>query len=492
MNSPTSRSRAWPVRRMRLGDVADVIEDHQPLIGDATREGERSLMLVIERFPDADVAAVTEDVEAALQAMSAGLTGISVDTDVYRPASYLESAPTGSASPPLRRRGAHAARRRPAHLVLADRRSSPSARSPPRWSPPSTCCASGRSPLTTMTVLGLAAVAALVVDDVVGDMSAVNTRVRERRAAGEPALVALIGAAVVGRRGPLAYATVIAFVALVPLLFLTGPAGAFARPALLTFVLAALASFLVALVVTPVLAVLLARHGEGEHRGRPVQRPGARRATTGWRCRSVGRVVPAVLGLAVLLGLVRGRAAEPALGLAPARPRGPQRAGPVRGGRRARRWPRWTASPASRPPNCGSCPASRRSARTSAARSAPTRWSTSMPARSGSPSPTTPTTTRRSTASGRRSAAIRACAARCGRTPTTAVTEVSASTGDDLVVRVYGRGLRDAPGDRRGRPAGAEDGRGRHLARGRAAGDPADGVRAGGPGGGAAVRAPAG
>jgi multidrug efflux pump subunit AcrB len=39
----------------RLGDVADVIEDHQPLIGDATRDGERSLMLVIERFPDADV-----------------------------------------------------------------------------------------------------------------------------------------------------------------------------------------------------------------------------------------------------------------------------------------------------------------------------------------------------------------------------------------------------------------------------------------------------
>ena len=79
---------------MRLGDVADVLEDHQPLIGDATQEGERSLMLVIERFPDADVADVTADVEEALQAMSAGLTGITVDTDVYRPASYLESATT--------------------------------------------------------------------------------------------------------------------------------------------------------------------------------------------------------------------------------------------------------------------------------------------------------------------------------------------------------------------------------------------------------------
>ena len=285
----------------RLGDVADVIEDHQPLIGDSTREGERSLMLVIERFPDADVAAVTEDVESALQAMSAGLTGIEVDTDVYRPATYIESAAdrlgiaaliggvlmllvvgllTWSWRIALTAFGTIATSIVAALYVLR----------------------LGETPLTTITVLGLAAVAAIIVDDVVGDMSAVNARVRDRRTEGHSAFVALIGAAVVGRRGPLAYATVIAFVALVPLLFLTGPAGAFARPALLTFVLAALASFLTALVVTPVLAILLARHGQGEHRAAPFG---------GWvRNRydrvggSVGRVVPAVLGLALLLGLV--------------------------------------------------------------------------------------------------------------------------------------------------------------------------------------------
>src|SRR4051794_24537756 len=77
---------------LRLRDVADVLENHQPLIGDASQEGERSVMLVVERFPDADVAQVTAEVEAALAAMSAGLSGITVDTDVYRPAGYLESA----------------------------------------------------------------------------------------------------------------------------------------------------------------------------------------------------------------------------------------------------------------------------------------------------------------------------------------------------------------------------------------------------------------
>src|SRR4029450_13139312 len=89
---PTGGLQATTAPPRSVGDVADVLEDHQPLIGDATQEGERSLMLVIERFPDADVEAVTADVEDALQAMSAGLTGITVDTDVYRPATYLESA----------------------------------------------------------------------------------------------------------------------------------------------------------------------------------------------------------------------------------------------------------------------------------------------------------------------------------------------------------------------------------------------------------------
>ena len=286
----------------RLGDVADVLEDHQPLIGDASREGERSLMLVIERFPDADVAAVTKDVEEALDAMSAGLTGITVDTDVYRPATYLESAAgrlglavlvggvlmllvvgllTWSWRMALITFGSVATSMVAALYVLR----------------------LGEAPLTTITVLGLATVAAVVVDDVVGDVSAVNIRARERRAEGRSALVALVGAAVVGRRGPLTYATVIAVLALVPLVLLTGPAGAFARPALLTFVLAALASFLTALVVTPVLAVLLARHGEGEHRAAPFSGwvRGRYDRTVGSR---VGRVAPAVVGLAVLLGLV--------------------------------------------------------------------------------------------------------------------------------------------------------------------------------------------
>jgi Cu/Ag efflux pump CusA len=286
----------------RLGDVADVLEDHQPLIGDATREGERSLMLVVERFPDADVEEVTAEVDEALAAMSAGLTGITVDTDVYRPASYLESATTRLGIAALVGLGLMLVA---VGLLTWSWRTALITLGSVATSLVVALCVLrlGEAPLTTMTLLGLAAVAALVVDDVVGDVAAVRIRASERRSAGQTALVAVIGAAVVGRRGPLAYATVIALVALVPLLFLTGPAGAFARPALLTFVLAALASFVVALVVTPVLAVLLARRNEGAYRVAPFSqwvRAGYDRAAG----RSVGRTLPAVLGVVVLAALL--------------------------------------------------------------------------------------------------------------------------------------------------------------------------------------------
>ncbi len=39
---------------LTLGDVTDVVEDHQPLIGDALCSGGDCLLLVVEKFPDAN------------------------------------------------------------------------------------------------------------------------------------------------------------------------------------------------------------------------------------------------------------------------------------------------------------------------------------------------------------------------------------------------------------------------------------------------------
>src|SRR5262245_7053502 len=72
----------------KLADVADVAEDHQPLIGDALTKDGQGLLLVIEKFPGSNTLDVTEDVEDALHELLPGMQGMEVDTGVYRPADF--------------------------------------------------------------------------------------------------------------------------------------------------------------------------------------------------------------------------------------------------------------------------------------------------------------------------------------------------------------------------------------------------------------------
>ena len=76
----------------RLGDVARVVEDHQPLIGDAIVGDSPGLVLVIEKLPGANTLDATRGVERALEGMKPGLKGMSVNTGLFRPASYIEAA----------------------------------------------------------------------------------------------------------------------------------------------------------------------------------------------------------------------------------------------------------------------------------------------------------------------------------------------------------------------------------------------------------------
>ena len=76
----------------RLGDVATLVEDHQPLIGDAIIDDAPALALVVEKFPWADTTDATEEVEQALAALRPGLSGLEMDPTLFRPATYLELA----------------------------------------------------------------------------------------------------------------------------------------------------------------------------------------------------------------------------------------------------------------------------------------------------------------------------------------------------------------------------------------------------------------
>src|ERR671918_2241890 len=78
--------------RLRLTDVTTVVEDHQPLIGDAVVNDADGLLLVVDKFPGANTLDVTRGVEEALADLEPGLGGMEPDTSIFRPATFIETA----------------------------------------------------------------------------------------------------------------------------------------------------------------------------------------------------------------------------------------------------------------------------------------------------------------------------------------------------------------------------------------------------------------
>src|SRR4249920_2666405 len=298
--------------RLRIGDVANVVENHQPLIGDASLDGAPSLMLVVERFPDANTAQVTRDVDEALDAMAPGLAGIDMDANVFRPASYMTTA--------LRHLGV-AGLIGALGLVVAVGVLFISWRAvliPVVAVPLSLVSAAwvlhlrGET-LTTMTLLGLAAATAVVVDDVVGDVAALRSR---QLAAGpdSPSLSSVMGDLVSARRGPLLVGLVMAVLVMAPVLAIGGVWNAFSWPLAATYVLTAVTSLLVALIVTPALAVLLLRDGRQELRAGPLDR---------WIRSGADRLAAPAIGRPGLVGIAAGVLALGAILVAWLAPGGP-------------------------------------------------------------------------------------------------------------------------------------------------------------------------
>jgi Cu/Ag efflux pump CusA len=291
-------------RTLRLGQVASVVENHQPLIGDAVLSNGSGLMLVIEKFPGANTLAVTREVEAALEQMKPGLSGIQIDSAVYRPATFLQSA--------LHNLGWWAL----AGVLLAVALLAGFSLS---WRTALITLVSAGCSLVSaayvlylrgdtfnlMVLAGLAAALALLVDDAVVGVDAIRQRLGASRASGEPATArALVAAATVAVRGPLAYVTVIALLAPLPALALGGVPRALAGPLVLSYSLAVAVSFVVAITVTPALAVLLLANEPARSRSRGLA-PLVVRGYDRLIASGVGRSGRAyvVLGLLVLAGL---------------------------------------------------------------------------------------------------------------------------------------------------------------------------------------------
>jgi Cu/Ag efflux pump CusA len=75
-----------------VGNVSTVVTGHQPLIGNAEVNGTQGLVLVIQKLPDANVTAVTSEVQQALASLNLTGDGVSVNTTSFQAGSYVTSA----------------------------------------------------------------------------------------------------------------------------------------------------------------------------------------------------------------------------------------------------------------------------------------------------------------------------------------------------------------------------------------------------------------
>ena len=112
--------------------------------------------------------------------------------------------------------------------------------------------------INTMVLAGLIIALGEVVDDAIIDVENIMRRLRENRALGNPktAYQVVFDASIEVRSAVIYGSIIIAFV-LMPVFLLPGLAGAFFHPLALSYILAILASLVVALTLTPALSLLL-------------------------------------------------------------------------------------------------------------------------------------------------------------------------------------------------------------------------------------------
>jgi len=291
--------------------VADVADGPAVPIGDAIVNGDRGVLLMVSKQPQVNVVAITEGVEAALRAIVRVLPpGVRVDEALFRQASFVEHA-LGN----LRR-----ALLAGAVLVMIVlllflghlRAALVSVVAMPLSLLAAVVVLGGvGATLNVMVLGGLAIAVGEVVDDAIIDVENAWRRLR----AAPPGARALdvILAASVEVRSAVVYATVMVALVFLPVFLLGGLEGALFRPLALAYVLATLASLVVALTVTPALCLVLLPGAVARHQ-EPPRRVLALRARYE---RALGRALdrPRRVLLGSVLALIVGVALVPLLRL---------------------------------------------------------------------------------------------------------------------------------------------------------------------------------
>lgn len=240
-----------------LKDVAQVVENHQPLIGDAVLNDNSGVMLVLEKLPGTNTLEVTRAVDEALAALQPGLPGVRFDSDIFRPAGFLEMAIANLTQAlvigaillvlalAIFLHGWRAALVSLVAIVTA-------------LSAAIAVLYLRGTTLNTMVVAGLVVALALIIDEAIVDVQNILLRLRQSREAGSPLSArSVIEAASAEMRGGLFFATLITLLAALPLFFWEGMFSEIFRVMVVSYVLAVLAAMVTAMLITPALSFIL-------------------------------------------------------------------------------------------------------------------------------------------------------------------------------------------------------------------------------------------
>ena len=257
---------------LKLGDVAEVKIGFPPPIGDAVINDGPGLLLIVEKQPTGNTLEVTRQVESALEALKPGLKDVDIDPTIFRPATFIERS-LDNLSEAMAigcvlvviilvsflydwRTALISLLAIPLSLIAA-----------------TLVIIYMGATINTMVLAGLVIAMGEVVDDAIIDVENIVRRLRLNRAAGSPlSAYRVVLNASLEVRSAVVYASLIVILVFMPVFFLEGLAGSFFRPLALAYVLAIVASLLVALTVTPALSLMLLTGATERRRESPLVR----------------------------------------------------------------------------------------------------------------------------------------------------------------------------------------------------------------------------
>ncbi len=256
---------------LRLGDIARIGEGFPPPIGDGVINDGPGLLLIVQKQPWGNTLEVTLAVEQALGALESGLKDIEVDSTIFRPATFIElSIDNVSHAMVL---GCIFVSITLIAFLFDWRTALISLIAIPLSILAAVIVLYYRGgTINVMTMAGLVIAVGEVVDDAIIDVENIARRLRLNAAGGNPkSAFQVVLEASLEVRSAVVYATFIVILVFLPVFFLGGLAGTFFRPLALSYILAILASLLVALTLTPAMSLILLPRSR-RHRDAPLTR----------------------------------------------------------------------------------------------------------------------------------------------------------------------------------------------------------------------------